>query len=209
MGILSRAALLALAIGAFSAHGARAQVDLSEVGHLLGDPQAPIHVVEFSDFACGACGEFARDTFGELRRLLIESGRVVWRQVPFELGFRRGREATMAAECAADQDAFWPMHDVLFEQQALWRETRDLDETLMNLAEGIGLDAAEFSRCLEDETPDARIDLADEAARRLGVRATPAFYIQGQPFLGALSAEQFIALIEVAEADAGGGGGRR
>ncbi len=208
MGILSTqggsAAIAIAMISSFGAGEVRAQVDLSEIGHLLGDPEAPIHVVEFSDFACGACGEFARDSFGELRRTLVESGRVVWRQIPFVLGFRRGEEATIAAECAADQGAFWPMHDALFEAQDVWREARDVDQALTRLAVDIGLDRRQFTQCLDDETPESRIDDANEAAKKLGVRATPAFYIQGQPFLGALSAEYFTALVEVAESDFGG-----
>jgi protein-disulfide isomerase len=178
-----------------------AQVDLSSVGHVTGDPDAPIAVVEFSDFACSACAEFARDSFGELRTRLIESGRVVWRQVPFVLGFRRGREATYAGECAADQGAFWPMHDALFADPRRWKSARDPDEVFLALAADLGLDLERFFRCIDDREPKARIDAANRAARELGVRATPAFYVAGRPALGALSVEAFVALVEAAEAE--------
>ena len=177
-----------------------AQVDLSEIGHLLGDP-APIAVVEFSDFACGACAEFAQESFDELRTRLIESGRVVWRQVPFVLGFRRGREATYAGECAADQGAFWPMHDALFADPERWKDARDEDVVFREMAGELGLDVPRFSQCYDDRTPRARIEAANRAARDLGVRATPSFYIAGRPALGALSVEHFMMLVEAAEAE--------
>ena len=184
---------------------AGAQVDLSDVGHLAGDPEAPVKVVAFTDFACGACGEFARDTFDELRATLLDSGRVAWRQVPFMLGFRRGREATLAAECAADQDAFWPMHDALFADQDRWRRGRRPEEVFEVLAVELGLDVGAFAQCVDRETPRDRIEASNDAADDLRVRATPSFYIDGRPALGALSADQFVALVEAAEAARAGG----
>ncbi|NNK63803.1 MAG: thioredoxin domain-containing protein [Gemmatimonadetes bacterium] len=208
MGILRRAGrglgFAALGLG-FAATTAAAQVDLSEVGHLLGDPDAPVTVVEFSDFACSACAEFAGDSFGELRVKLIESGRVVWRQVPFALGFRRGEEATYAGECAADQGAFWPMHDALFADPERWKRARDLDGAFIEIARAIGLEVDRFTECIDDREPEGRIDAANRAARDLGIRATPAFYIAGRPALGALSVEHFVALVEAAETERGGG----
>jgi protein-disulfide isomerase len=190
--------LVALAV---CAGPASAQVDLSEIGHVLGQPDAPITVVEFSDFACGACAEFAQESFGELRTRLIESGRVVWRQVPFALGFRRGGEATLAGECAADQGAFWPMHDALFEDPERWKEAPDEAAAFRDIASELSLDVALFSECYDDRRHRRRVDVANRAARRLGIRATPSFYIQGRPALGALTVEHFMMLVEAAEAE--------
>jgi len=200
------AAGLIVTLGLLGATPARAQVNVGDVGHVIGDPGAPVQVVAFTDFACGACGEFARDSFDELRTTLIESGRVIWRQVPFMLGFRRGREATLAGECAADQQAVWPMHDALFADQDRWRRGRHPDEEFEGLAGELGLDVNAFAECVDRKTPRARIEAANEAAEELSVRATPAFYIDGRPVLGALSVEQFTALVEAAEAGRTGGG---
>lgn len=226
MGILSfrgrRAALIAgsglvAALSLALPRPAGAQVDLDEiaaVGHLVGEVghlvvavaplvgerEAPVQVVAFTDFACGACGEFARDSFGQLRATLIDSRRVEWRQVPFMLGFRRGREATLAAECAADQGAFWPMHDALFADQDRWRNGRRPNEIFEALARELALDLAAFADCIDHDTPRRRIDASNDAAEELNVRATPTFYIDGRPVLGALSVAQFTALVEAAEA---------
>ena len=182
-----------------------AQVDLTDIGHIAGDPSAPVKVVAFTDFACGACGEFARDSFGELRATLIDSGRVVWRQIPVMLGFRRGREATFAAECAADQGAFWPMHDALFADQDRWRQGRRPDEAFEALAIELALNVNAFAQCIDEKAPRRRIDASNDAADDLNVRATPSFYIDGRPVLGALSVAQFTALVEAAEAARAGG----
>jgi protein-disulfide isomerase len=202
-------AALVASLGLLWAAPVRAQVALGEVGHVIGDSDARVRVVAFTDFACGACGEFARDTFDEVRTTLVESGRVVWRQVPFMLGFRRGREATLAAECAADQGAFWAMHDALFADQDRWRGGRHPDEEFAAMAIELGLDVEVFRHCVDRNTPRRRIDASNDAADELRVRATPAFYIDGRPVLGALSIEQFTALVEAAEAVRAGGGDER
>jgi protein-disulfide isomerase len=121
------------------------------------------------------------------------------------LGFRRGKEATLAGECAADQGAFWPMHDALFADQDRWRRGRRPDEEFEAMAGDLGLDVEVFAECVDRDTPRRRIEASNDAADELAVRATPAFFIDGRPVLGALSVEQFTALVEAAEAGRAGG----
>ena len=174
-------------------------VDVSEIGYVLGDAAAPVTVVEFGDFACGACAEFWRDTWPQVRTTFVETGRVRWRHVPFLLGFDRGDDAANAAECAADQGQFWAMHDRLFQGQSEWTRERRHEDILLRYASEIGLDTEEFEDCYDDERGEDRTEDATRAARRAGVRGTPTFYINGVPALGALSFDQFTAVVEEAE----------
>ena len=169
--------------------------DLESVGHVLGSPEAPLVVVEFGDFACGACALFHEGTWPTIRREFVETGQVFWRHVPFVLGFPRGKEATRAAECAADQGRYWQMHEVLFTRQDEWKEARKPEESLVRYAEAIGLDRHRFQRCYEEDGGKERTERANDAAADLGVRATPTFFIDGFRVQGALSVEAFRALL--------------
>ena len=204
----TRSILVGLAaLGAFSpAHvaGQELNVDVSEIGYLLGDPEAAVEVVEFGDFACSACAEFWRDTWPRVKQDLVESGRVSWRHVPFLLGFDRGDDGANAAECAADQGEFWAMHDQLFEGQREWTRERRHEEILHRYATEIGLEIEEFADCYDDERGEDRTRDATRAARRAGVRGTPIFFINGSPAFGALSYEMFMEVVVEAENRAAG-----
>jgi hypothetical protein len=76
-------------------------------------------IIEFGDFACPACAAFARETTAEIEREWIMTGRARLQFIPIDV-FRTGRLAARAAECAAEQDAFWPMHDLLYARQKEW-----------------------------------------------------------------------------------------
>ena len=162
--------------------------------------QSPlVQVVEFGDFACGACAEFWRDTWPSVQSELIETGRVSWRHVPFLLGFDRGDDATNAAECAADQDAFWQMHDKIFEGQREWVRGRGHHDVFERYAGELGLDVEEFHDCYDDERGEDRTDRANDAARDAGVRGTPTFFVNGTPVLGAVTFEAMLAVVEETE----------
>ncbi len=174
-------------------------VDLTDIGYVLGDHDAPIQVVEFGDFACSACAQFWRDTWPRLRQELVETGRVAWRHVPFLLGFPRGDDAANAAECAADQGEFWAMHDLLFEGHRDWTRGRGQEEVFRGYAADIGLEAEAFEECYDDEDGEDRTRAATRAARDAEVRGTPTFFVNGRPAVGALPYDMFIQLIEEAE----------
>jgi protein-disulfide isomerase len=176
------------------------EVDLSEVGHARGEADAPIAVVEFGDFACGACAQFHDTTWPALDRDYVQTGRIVWRHVPFVLGFRRGDDATKAGECAAVQGEYWGMHDRLFGQQNEWKEGRKHKEVFFRYAQELGLDAEAFRECYDKNRGKDRTKQANRAAKDLGVRATPTFFIDGFRVQGALSVEAFAALLEEAAA---------
>ena len=205
----SLAVLLSTAWALFGASPTHAQeVDVGQVGYVLGDTAAAVTVVEFGDFACGACGEFWRATWPSVRTELIDGGRVLWRHVPFLLGFRRGDAAANAAECAAEQGAFWQMHDRLFDGQESWMGGRRPEEVFQGYAAALGLDVSAFTVCYDGELGRERTRAATRVARDAGVRATPTFFVNGRRVLGALPYDVFRAIVEEAARMPAAGPGR-
>lgn len=179
------------------------EADLSGVGYVLGSVDAPVTVVEYGDFACSACAQFARDTWPTIRERYVEAGRVRWRMVPFELGFRNSDEGARAAQCAAEQDAFWQMHDALFLRREEWVGERRPGRILVGLAAAIGIDAGQFEECYDEGRGRERTEAANRAAHGDGVRGTPTFFIGGFRVQGAIPLETFVELIERATGSLG------
>jgi protein-disulfide isomerase len=167
-------------------------IDLTGIGYDEGDPRAPVVVVNFSDFGCPYCGTYARETHPAIAREFIATGMVFYKYVPFVTGmFPNGDQAARTAECAADQGKFAAMHDRLYADQAAWKRSGRPEEVFGRAATAIGLDRELFDACLARGHTDARTAAATEAARRLAIRATPSFFIDGQLAEGALPLDVF------------------
>jgi protein-disulfide isomerase len=190
-------ALIAIGLLPLPAHP-QSSTDVGSYGYDRGSSTAPITVIEFGDFACSACAKFAVETFAQFNREYIATGRVRWKFIPFILGsFPNSTAATRAAECAADQDSFWSMHDRLYEKQKEWfRLTRPYD-TFAKFAAELGLDIARFRKCYDDNVPAGRISRNNKLAAELLVRGTPTFFINGQRAVGALPIEQWRKIMAV------------
>lgn len=176
-------------------------IPLEELFHERAVGDAPVTVVEFSDFGCQYCGRFHRETFPELRRDYIATGKVRWRMVPFVLGmFPNGLEAMRAAGCVAEQgdEAFWAMHDTLFAKQDVWKATRYADQLLRSYAVVAGADADAFTACYDGARASDRVTAANALAAGTGVRSTPTFFVNGQMVQGALPAREFRHLLDAA-----------
>ncbi len=157
-------------------------------GHRVGRADAPIVVVEFSDFGCPYCARFARTTFPELRDDVVKSGMVRWRYVPVTFGFPGGRLMAAAAECAAEiggEQAFWRMHDMLYRNQPLFRED-DGPARLLAKVDSLGLERRRMETCLQSPTVAGRLQANNLAAQEWLVRGTPTFIINGVPTSGAM-----------------------
>jgi protein-disulfide isomerase len=191
----SVAAIAALWIGpALALHAQRPELD--GVGFDRGDPNAPLLVVEFADFGCSACTRFALETFPKVDERLITTGQVRWKFIPFELGaFRHSKEAAMAALCAAEQDGFWQLHDVLFADGGAWKHSPEPQQIFREFVVGVGLDAAAFDQCYERDETEDRAKEFKKLARKFGVRGTPTFFVGEQKVAGAPPADEFLALL--------------
>lgn len=162
-------------------------VNLTGVGYDLGDPTAPIVMVEFSDFGCPYCAQHALQAFPSLRSEFIETGKVFYKYVPFVIGmFPNGERAVRAAECAGEQGRFWAMHDSVYANQNAWKRGSEPDRVLGALARQTVPDAARWQSCYAADRRADRTRLANAGAARLGVRATPTFFVNGQLVEGAL-----------------------
>ena len=162
----------------------------------LGPEDAPVVIVEFSDFLCQFCGRHFNNTLTPLLENYDGYIRYVYRDFP-GVGGQNAIEAALAAECANDQDKFWEYHSLLFENQQLL-STNDmgaLNEVFVDHANSLELDMDEFNACIEDRTHVADIvqDLGD--AQSIGARGTPAFLINGTFISGAQAYEVFAGVI--------------
>ncbi len=171
-------------------------LDLTGIGYDRGSPTAPVVIIDFSDFACPYCGEFSLKTYPALEEEYVRTGKVFFKYVPFIMGsFPNSREATRAAECAADQDRFWPMLDRVYGAQREWKQSRNPVDILNALAVAEGLDTTRFGICYRSGSTDARTARATGAADDVGVRVTPSFIINGHPVVGALPLAEFRKVI--------------
>jgi protein-disulfide isomerase len=199
---------VALAAGAPAAAAAPAPedrgdtVDLRRIGYAEGADDAPVTVIEFSDFGCPFCAMFAQGSYPEIREEFIRDGRVRWIYVPFVMGtFRNGEQAARAGECAGEQNRFEAMKLRIYSGQNEWRNTRDADALFSTFAAEVGLDRNRFLSCYREDRRGDRTRAANRAASAVGIRATPSFLINGRLVEGALPLEQFrMILNRLAEA---------
>lgn len=167
---------------------------VGETRHFKGDPDAPVTIIEFSDFQCGYCGSFARDAGVEIEQEYIDQGLVRFGYWHFPFLGPGSLLAAEASECAADQDAFWAFHDGLFSG----RVNNFSTENLTSLADELNLDPTEFTACLESGKHSSRVQAQHSLAQQIGVQSTPTFLINGTPVIGA---QPFAAFQQVIEAN--------
>ncbi len=146
--------------------------------HLRGPAEAPVTVVEYGDFECPYCGQAEP----VVRELLAGHGdvRYVWRHLPLTDVHPHAQLAALAAEAAADQDAFWAMHDLLLAHQEALRMV-----DLVGYARELGLDVARFERHVMDGRGTAQVEADLESADLSGVSGTPTFFVNGRRHQGA------------------------
>lgn len=164
-----------------------------------GSLDAPLTVIEFSDFQCPFCKQHAEATQPVLDENYIDTGKVLWVFKHFPLNIHpQAPAAGIAAECAAEQGQFWEMNHLLFGNVEAW-SINDPTPVFVDLAGQLGLDTDAFTTCLADPTMAERVN-ADLADGQPYVRGTPTFIIlngeQGSIIPGALPAERFSAALD-------------
>ena len=161
-----------------------ADPDAAAVAYREGDPQAPVKMIYFDDLVCDDCRTFSRSAAEPLRTTWVGGKKV--QLTVIDLAWHRGSVAGSAAmTCAIEQGHFWDMHELLFERQDSWKRETDIPAALQKYATELKLDTAKFAKCAARKDHQRRLDAADDAARRHGVRGTPAFIINGKAFFGA------------------------
>lgn len=170
-------------------------------GYLMGDPNAPVTIMEFADFECPACANWATIQKADVVQRLIETGEANLRFFDFPLNIHPNTvQAHTAAACAADQDRFWQMHDALFQGQTEWAGKSRPERFFERYARDLGLDVAAWEGCYESGKHTARILGNVREGERLGVSSTPTFVIGNQVARGSLPYDQIKALVDSARA---------
>lgn len=158
----------------------------------LGVVDAPVVMIEYADFQCGFCAQFAAETKPELIERFVDEGhlRIEWRDFPL-----KGEDSTVAAHAgyaAAQQDRFWQFHDGLY---AFGEDFSEDD--LVEVAAEAGVDDAEqFQADMESSQADAAVQIDYGEASGIGITGTPAFLVNGRPIMGAQPTETFVELVE-------------
>jgi polar amino acid transport system substrate-binding protein len=169
---------------------------LPQVMHFKGTENAPVTIIMFGDFQCPYCGRFVSSTGSQIEEEYIKSGKVrlgYW-HVAF-LG-EESQWAAEAAECAADQGAFWEYHDKLFNSQNGQNQGAFSKDNLKQFAADLKLDTSLFNECLDSGKYTQAVQDQTSIANQLGVASTPAFVINGYPIIGAQPLEAFQMTIE-------------
>jgi len=195
-GMIGLACLLALGpSGAEAATEGEALLEALErgPGPSKGSPDAPVAIVEFSDFQCGYCRKFWQETLPRIEEKYIRTGKVrfVYRHLAI-LG-AASVQAAMAAECAHEQGKFWPYHDKLFAGAGLLAFTAG---NLKRYAEELRLAPARFNACLDTEQPREKVERETMVGRAIGMTGTPGFLINRGRLIGAQPFEAFEEIIE-------------
>jgi protein-disulfide isomerase len=148
-------------------------------GVTKGDPAAPVTIVEFGDYQCPSCGQFAREYKPSLELALVETGRAkfVFHDYPLVTVHPHAFLAARAARCAEDQDKFWEYHDRLFQEQARWSPQPEPAGMFQDYAEGLGLDGAAFSSCLNSARHADLVTANLRLAEAIGVPWTPTILV--------------------------------
>jgi protein-disulfide isomerase len=140
----------------------------------IGSPDAPLVLVEFSDYQCPFCAKFFRNTLPRIKKEYIDTGKVKYVFKDFPLKFhKQAQKAAEAAHCAGEEGQYWELHDILFENQA-----RLAKGDLMDHARKLGLNVEAFERCLDDNRFADGIKKDMEAGKKdSGVTGTPSFVL--------------------------------
>ncbi|KAA3644115.1 MAG: DsbA family protein [Chloroflexi bacterium] len=159
---------------------------------VLGNEDAPVTIIEFSDFECPFCTRFHNDTFSQIIENYGDEVRFVYRDFPLTSIHPEAFPAAEAANCAGEQGQYWEYHDKLFVggPQAL------SSETYIRYAEELALDMEGFQECVETGRYREEVQADLDFAAQLGVRSTPTFFINGIAVVGAQPFSTFAEVIE-------------
>ena len=164
-----------------------------------GSASAPVWVIEVSDFQCPYCRQFHDESYGELKRAYVDSGKVRLAYVNFPLSMHKNAfAASESAMCAAAQNKFWEMHDALFTTQRSWENLPSPQKMFDSLAVAQGVELPAFQKCVSGHLMKPMIEADIDRATKQGVESTPTFLIGGMMVTGAQPIANFRRAIDSA-----------
>jgi protein-disulfide isomerase len=168
-----------------------------------GDADAPVTLIEYSDYECPYCGMFFTQSGKTLQDEYVAKGRVrhVFMDFPLSSIHPQAEIAARAAHCAGDQgaDAYWTMHDALFARQSEWTGKEDVSTVFATLAGEAGLDGAALKACVDSGKHADTVQAGFDQALALGMNGTPTFIVNGQILVGVLDATTLADVVGRAE----------
>ncbi|MCS6789291.1 MAG: DsbA family protein [Patescibacteria group bacterium] len=173
-------------------------VNLSEIlkikpeDAVLGNPNAPVTIIAYSDYECPFCEKFFRETEGLIKKDYIETGKVkmIYRDFPLT-SHQYAMPAALAANCAKEQNKFWEYHNEIFKNQ-----NNLVNFDFIGAAKKLGLNENKFKTCFESKKYENQIQNSIKEAISIGVNGTPTFFVNGQQVVGAQPYSNFKAIIE-------------
>jgi protein-disulfide isomerase len=176
--------------------------DIPRDGRTLGDPDAPVRIVEYGDFQCPGCATFATSVKPQLVREYIATGQVVLEYRDLTGLGTESRAASIGAACALEQGMFWEFYDILYYNQS-GRDAGGFSERrMLVMAEQLEMDVDEFEGCLGTDRFDADLEAMTTMAGQDNIRATPTLLVNGVALEGP-NFDQLRQQIETALSQAG------
>ena len=166
-----------------------------DAGISRGSLDASVTVEEYASLLCPHCGMFAQLTQPQVMERYVDTGKVryVFFDFPLDPLSQLGSEA---ARCALEQDAFWPMHDILFARAREWGAKRNPTGLFGDYAESLGLDGGALEECVDSHRYLEAVQASRTRGEQLGVDRTPTFLINGRRATGALGIDQMAEILE-------------
>jgi protein-disulfide isomerase len=158
-----------------------------------GKADAPVTVIEMSDFQCPYCRQFATETFPTIDQEFVQTGKVRWIFVNFPLT-ELHPNAVAAAElamCTAKQGKFWPMHDLIYAHQRTWAPLREPGQFLLTLVDSLQIPRDSILPCVRNGDYRQLVQKDANTAARIGARSTPTFLVEGALLSGAYPIDVF------------------
>ena len=167
--------------------------DILEIGNspVLGDPNAPITIYEFSDFSCPACAYAATEILPEIEKEYVNTGKakIVFKYFP---GHGTGKASHLVALAANEQNLFWKFNEYIFKHQENLQNIEEMEKIAVSL--GANLD--KLTSDLNNNNYEAQLNQDIELGRSIGIKGTPTFIINGKMITGAQPVDEFKKIIE-------------
>lgn len=189
---------LGLTLLPLSAAAQDATAALMEPGPLpeqsFGSADAPVTVIEYASLTCGHCRNFHLTTWPALKEKYVDTGRVrfIIREFPFD---PRASAGFMLARCSGE-DNWYATLDLLYRSQEQWARASDATGALKSIMGMTGMSGDEVESCLTDQALLDKITAVAETGKKLGVDSTPTFFVNGKPYKGSMTIEQFSEILD-------------
>ncbi len=171
----------------------KSEFTISEKDHIRGNPEAPVTIIEYSDFQCPFCASF-HPTMEQILENYPDKVRWVYKHFPLDSIHPQARPAAEASECVWEQkgnDGFWEFADRLFENQE-----RLGKELYQELATKMGLNLDQFNNCLSSRKYKDKVEADYQEGKQVGVKGTPASFVNGEEVFGAVPYENLKEIVE-------------